>query len=70
MRLIPEQVTENTGPSHRPRENYIIDQHRNVCRSDGGCGGYGDGVPLQLKKTLLTPSSKATDRSKHVVRKY
>ena len=45
MELFPEKVTENTGPSHRPRENHILDQHRYVRRSNGGCG-YGDGVPL------------------------
>ena len=49
MELFPEQVTVNTGSSHRPREKYIMDQHRHVCRSDGGCGVYGDGVPLKLK---------------------
>ena len=48
MRLFPEQVTEITGPSHRPRKKNIPDLRRCVCRSDDGCGGHGDGVPLLL----------------------
>ena len=49
MELFPEKVTDNTGLSHRPRENHILDLHRYVCRGDGVCGGHGDGARLQFK---------------------
>ena len=54
MRLFPEQVTKNTGPSHRPRKEDTTDLHRYVCRRDGGCGGHGDGAPLSLKSNSDT----------------
>ena len=46
MELFPEKVTDNTGLSHRPRENHILDLHRYVCRGDGVCCGHGDGARL------------------------
>ena len=43
---VSREVTDNTGLSHRPRENHILDLHRYVCRGDGVCGGHGDGARL------------------------
>ena len=69
MELFPEQVTENTVPSHRPREItqpiytilFIVVTVVVMAMMI---------VRLYSSKAILTPSSMATDGPKHKVRKY
>ena len=55
-----EAVSGAGNRKHRPlaktknKKIYITDLRRYVCRSDGGCGGHGDGALLSLKSNSDT----------------